>query len=100
MADRGTRRKVLLRVQILEIKKYLRAGYSYRFLADCYDVRITTIKGIANRRRCKLTPKDVREIRVLLKEGNMTHREIGEMYGVTKGVISDIKCGRTWHHVK
>lgn len=46
-----------------------------------------------------LTENDVREIRQLLKEGNMTQVEIGAKYGVSNFAICDIKRGRSWKEV-
>lgn len=46
-----------------------------------------------------LAPDQVRTIRALLHEGQMLHREIGAMFGVTEKCISQIKSGRTWSHL-
>ena len=44
----------------------------------------------------KLTEDNVREIRKLCKGGKHTFREIGKMFGVTQGLINNIKHGRKW----
>ena len=44
----------------------------------------------------KLTEKDVREIRALLAEGNLTQTAIGERYGVTVKAVNHIARGRSW----
>lgn len=49
--------------------------------------------------RSKLTYKQVVEIKELLKDGNLLHREIGELFGVTRTVISRISRGDAWGHV-
>jgi predicted Zn-dependent protease len=50
--------------------------------------------------KAKLTEEQVVEIKMLLKEGILTQVEISKMYGVGKRVISYIKTGQTWQHVK
>ena len=47
-----------------------------------------------------LTEDDVRKIRVLLAEDVLSQREIGDQFGVEGYVISFIKNGRTWAHVR
>lgn len=42
----------------------------------------------------KLTSEDVREIRRLLKQGELTQTGIGELFGVAPSTISNIKAGR------
>ncbi len=48
--------------------------------------------------RSKLKDSDVYEIRELLKE-NLSLREIGLRYGVSKHAISNIKANRRWSHI-
>lgn len=50
------------------------------------------------RRQCKLTENDIPLIRTLIDCG-IPQWQIAIYYNVTKGVISNIKCGRTWRHV-
>jgi hypothetical protein len=47
----------------------------------------------------KLTPHKVIEIRKLLSEGK-PNLSIGEMFGVSRSMISAIKKGQAWTHVK
>jgi len=47
-----------------------------------------------------LTEKDVIEIIKLCNEGNLTQKEIGELFGVSRDIISDIKTGKSWKHIK
>ena len=47
----------------------------------------------------KLTESDVREIKRLLQEGSLSQREIGELFGVSRAVISNIGRGACWAHV-
>jgi len=47
----------------------------------------------------KLTEENVAEIKKLLSYHILTLREIGELYGVQKSTISNIKRGQTWANV-
>jgi len=47
-----------------------------------------------------LNEKQVAEIKVLLKEGKMLHREIAEKYSVDRTTITDIRRGKTWNHIE
>lgn len=49
-----------------------------------------------NHHFAKLTKENVREIRRLCALGEISQREIGENFGVSQGVVSDIYCRRTW----
>jgi len=46
-----------------------------------------------------LKEQDVIEIRIDLKEGLLTQKEIGEKFGVSHHTISDIKRRKTWKHI-
>lgn len=48
----------------------------------------------------KLTESDVKEIKILLKEGKYTLQEIGNIYNVTRSCIEGIKYGYNWKHIK
>jgi len=48
----------------------------------------------------KLTERDVIQIKLLLKEGKLTQKEIADMFGVSVYTISDIKREITWYHIK
>jgi len=50
------------------------------------------------RRTQKLTKEKVREIKILISEGN-TNKSIAEKYGVSMQTICDIKKGRRWTNV-
>ena len=49
--------------------------------------------------KAKLTEGDVREIRFLLAQGELSQRAISDIYGVDPSAISDIKRRVTWSHV-
>jgi len=48
----------------------------------------------------KLTEQQVIQIKILLKEGNLTQQEIADMFGVSSITISKIKTGKIWSHIK
>jgi len=56
-------------------------------------------KGSKNN-MAKLNEDQVREIKRLLNETNLSQREIGEKFGVGQMIISNIKTGKYWSHIK
>jgi len=52
----------------------------------------------ANKERMaqKLSSEKIREIRELLEEGELTHREMADIFEVAICSIGDIKTGRSW----
>jgi hypothetical protein len=46
-----------------------------------------------------LTEKDVREIRRLAADGIFMHKDIAQIFGIHKSVVSAIHTKRTWGHV-
>lgn len=48
----------------------------------------------------KLTNKEVKEIKQILKTTTLSQKQIGNMFGVGSSAISSIKNGRTWGHLK
>ena len=55
-------------------------------------------KGIKNP-SSKLTKKKVKVILYLLNGDSFTHKQIGKMFGVARGTITNISIGRNWEHV-
>lgn len=47
----------------------------------------------------KLKPEQVIEIKRLLAEGNLTHKEIATKFSVARSTITEIKSGRRWKHL-
>jgi len=43
-----------------------------------------------------LTVKEVKQIKNLLEESTLTESHIGEMFGVSRDVVSKIKQGKNW----
>jgi predicted XRE-type DNA-binding protein len=48
----------------------------------------------------KLTEEQVREIRKLALKGELTQKEIAEIFGITRANVSMLKRGKTWSHLK
>lgn len=55
-------------------------------------------KGIKNE-MSKLKDNNIVQIRKLLEDGLLTHRQIGDKFGVTGSLISMINIGKRWKHV-
>ena len=47
----------------------------------------------------KLKPEQVIEIKRLLAEGNLTHKEIATKFNVARSTITEIKSGRRWKYL-
>ncbi len=47
----------------------------------------------------KLTEAQVKQVKQLLANGNLTHKEIGSRFGVARKTISDINANRRWKHI-
>lgn len=47
----------------------------------------------------KLKPEQVINIKRLLAEGNLTHKEIANQFNVARRTITEIKSGRRWKHL-
>jgi hypothetical protein len=53
----------------------------------------------SNLHNSKLTEKEVFQIKILLKQGLLTGKQIAEMYNCDTCTITLIKKGKTWKHV-
>lgn len=47
--------------------------------------------------RAKINEIKLMNIKVLLKKGEMTHKEIGKIYGVNRSLITKINCGQRYN---
>lgn len=61
-------------------------------------LRNKKLKG-ENHPKTHLTDNQVKQIKQLLKEGNLTQKEIGERFGIAKQTVFCIKAGITWSHI-
>ena len=48
----------------------------------------------------KLNEKNVREIKIAIKEKSMTYKQLAEKYNVSVATICDINKGRSWAHLE
>lgn len=55
----------------------------------------TVLRG-PNHGMAILSQAQVSEVRSLLSSGKLSQRKIGELYGVSRGCIRDIKTGKSW----
>lgn len=107
--------------QVLEIKELLLNHVPLRTIAKEFGIKINTVVNIykgnswshltgfnreiaVDRRRgfnerSKLTPDDVREIKKLLKEGNILQKDIAAKFGVARNHISNINTGTSWSNI-
>ncbi|PEI49915.1 HNH endonuclease signature motif containing protein [Bacillus toyonensis] len=60
--------------------------------------RMRTLKG-SSRRDAKLTEESVIEIRRLVKEENVSMKDLAERYGVAYGTIQNVVRRRSWKHI-
>lgn len=52
-----------------------------------------------NTKRAIVSKEEVKEIKWLLQNENMTQKEIGQKYGITKKAISKINVGDNWTYI-
>ena len=70
-----------------------------RFHPELWKKKATEIVKERNKNRTKkFDDEQIREIRSLLEQG-LTHKSIGERYGVSKSMVRDIKTGRSYADV-
>jgi hypothetical protein len=50
--------------------------------------------------KVEYTEKEVREIKVLLKEGFLSQRDIAKLYGISKSTINNINTGKMWSFIQ
>jgi predicted XRE-type DNA-binding protein len=48
----------------------------------------------------KLKEKQVKEIKLLLEESQLSHNKIASKYNVSRRAITNINTGLSWRHVK
>lgn len=98
--------------EVLQIVNLINKGYTQRDVAKMFGVSKSTIAfinngstwthvtGINNEKyhckRRKLTEDDVRLIRHLSRDTNMSQKEIADMFGITRSAVGNIKHNRIW----
>lgn len=62
-----------------DARKFNKGRYGY----DCED----------------LPENDIKEIKMLLKEGNLSERKIGRIFGIDRSYVSNIKLGKRHNQI-
>jgi len=62
-----------------------------------FEIGTQCNKGI-NHSQAKMNDDTVRKIR-LLKSTGLSNREVSEELGISRGMVSNVSCGRNWSHV-
>ncbi|MDX1373760.1 MAG: NUMOD4 domain-containing protein [Nitrososphaeraceae archaeon] len=68
-------------------------------IKHAYSNNLKSNKG-ENHPRNKLTKKDVKSIRRLLRFSNLTHKQISEKFKVDRSTITDIHRFKTWKNIE
>lgn len=69
--------------------------------ANQIDEVVSKYKSIiVKNRNFRLLIEDVRNIKKLLVEGELTHKEIADIYGVERSSITYIHTGKSWAHIE
>lgn len=58
------------------------------------------ILGKSQINRYVLTNGEVKEIKILLKQGHLSQREIAKRYNISESVVSGIKLGKAWRNIE
>ena len=64
----------------------------------CERNRGNPSKGEKNN-RATITDEQAREIKILLRDTKLKHREIADMFSISTGVVGLISAGRNWKHI-
>lgn len=62
------------------------------------ESRLNIPKG-SEHHKAKIDEATAIKIKDLILENTLTNVEIGELFGVSKNLVSSIKCGYTWKHI-
>lgn len=105
--------RVLTDKQAEELRlRYIKDGLSTRKLANLYGVSVTTVKDIIkgkyyniqktsstlsrDKHLRRLSMEDANKIREIYKQGNVSYRAIGRMFGVDHSVVRNIILNKTY----
>ncbi len=61
-----------------------------------YSYIMPEVFELRKNKHTKLNKEKAHEIKELIREGKMTYREIGELYGVSRSTIQDIQRKKIW----
>lgn len=79
-------------------RRCLELGCSYRFVTVEVHIRESTPYGHMPK-TARITRAEAAEVLLLLKEGKLSQREIGERVGLSQQQVSKIKRGLCWGYV-
>lgn len=101
-------------VRMLRLE-YLNGGHPVELYKKYFSDRIASLQAFLNiwcgkrysyimpevfelreDKHTKLNKEKAHEIKELIKEGKLTYREIGELYGVSRSTINDIRQQKIW----
>jgi hypothetical protein len=68
-------------------------------IKHAYDIGLKSAKGV-NNTSSKIDPDMVKEIRRLSKESGLSHKAIGELFGLSQAQTSAVIRGVYWSHVR
>lgn len=80
-------------------RRCLDLGCSYRFVTVEVHWRESTPFGHIPK-TARITPAEVKEVKLLLAQGKLSQREIGERLGLSQQQVSKIKRGVSWGYVE
>jgi DNA-binding CsgD family transcriptional regulator len=80
-------------------RRCLDLSCSYRFVTVELHHRESTVYGHVPK-TARITPAEVKEVKLLLAQGTLSQREIGERLGLSQQQISKIKRGVSWGYVQ
>jgi group I intron endonuclease len=97
--------KISSDIQDIIRNEYAIGKTTYQELATQYNVHKRTISCIINNYSKsnnpvkKINETQVIEIKKLIAEGKLLRREIGKLFGVSRGAIDNIAHNRTWKYI-
>mgnify|MGYP000884139099 CR=1 FL=1 len=69
------------------------------FISEEHKANISLKNRGSNNGNAKLTEEDVVEIKKLLKNTNMTQKDIAKLFNISSRRVRGIKSGESWKHV-
>lgn len=68
----------------------------HRNIISINEIKLNIKPRWFQKKNSKLSEEKAKEIKILLKENKMTHKQISEIYGVKRELISKINQGKRW----
>lgn len=79
-------------------KEKMKKHWEENLTDDLKKIRSHNMTG-SNNHKARLNEGQVKEIRRLLKEGNLRDIDIANLFGITRHMVYSIKIYKTWKHV-